>query len=186
MSKLVNFNFNELSRMNNDSAVTTQEHIMNTNAANYRLYNPYENKCMGGLDFATKQPNVFVNKSTEQLGPLGCNVSDNSLLKKSVLTNPNDKITLHDRPYNSVPYLGRGNVDVYEENKLRLGDTFKEKKSVTKINEQSFFDVKQFPMQDNIKQHYNNSKIESDTNSQWVRGGMDTRILFQNVDYSKK
>ena len=65
MSRLVNFNFNELSRINNDSAVTTQEHIMNTNAANYRLYNPYENKCMGGLDFATKQPNVFVNKSTK-------------------------------------------------------------------------------------------------------------------------
>ena len=133
MSKIFGFNFEEMSRIGNDPTVYTQENIMNTNAANYTIFNPFENKCQGGLDFATKQPNVFVNRSTGGIGPLGCNVNENSLLKKSILTNPNEKLTLHERPYKCVPFLGRGNVDVYEENKLRLGDTFKEKKKCVSI-----------------------------------------------------
>jgi len=79
---MVDFAFHQLSRINQDESAYTQENIMNSNMANYTTYNPYSNTCLGGLDFAVKQPNVFVNKSTYQLGPLGCNVADNSLLKK--------------------------------------------------------------------------------------------------------
>jgi len=183
---MVDFAFNQLSRIGQDEATHTQENIMNSNMSNYTIYNPYSNNCLGGLDVAVKQPNVFVNKSTHQLGPLGCNVNDNSLLKKSILTNPNVKLTLHERPYKTVPFLGKGNVDVYQENKLRLGDTFKEKKSVSQFNEQTFFDVEKYPMHSNIKKKMNQSKIESDAEPSWVRGGTDTRLLYQNVDYCKK
>jgi hypothetical protein len=186
MSKLVDFNFEQLSRIGNDQATYTQENIMNTNSSNYVLFNPFENKCNGGLDFATQQPNVFVNRSTRGIGPLGCNVQESSLLKKSELTNPNEKLTLHERPYKSIPFLGRGSVDVYEENKMRLGDTFKEKKSVSQLNEKPQFDVQQYPMQNELKKQYKTSKIETDVNPQWIRGGLDSRLLYQNIEYSKK
>jgi hypothetical protein len=186
MTRMVDFAFHQLSRINQDESAYTQENIMNSNMANYTTYNPYSNTCLGGLDFAVKQPNVFVNKSTYQLGPLGCNVADNSLLKKSILTNPNVKLTLHERPYKTVPFLGKGNVDVYQENKLRLGDTFKEKKSVSQFNEQCFFDVGKYPMNTNVKKKMQQSKIESDVMPQWMRGGTDSRLLYQNVNYCKK
>lgn len=186
MSQLFNFTFNQLSRIGQDESAYTQSNIMNTSIANYTTYNPYSNQCLGGLDIAVKQPNVFINKSTYQLGPLGCNVKDDSFLKKSVLTNPNVKLTLHERPYKTVPFLGKGNVDVYEENKLRLGDTFKEKKSVSQFNEQCFNDIDNYPMNHEVKNKIKNSKIEYDVDPFWMRGGTDTRILYQNVDYCKK
>lgn len=186
MSQVFDYTFHRLSRIGQDEINYTQENIMNNNISNYNIYNPFSNQCLGGLDFAVKQPNVFINKSTHQLGPLGCNVSDNSLLKKSILTNPNVKLSLHERPYKSVPYLGKGNVDVYQENKLRLGDTFKEKKSVSQFNEQPFNDIEHYPMHDEIRKKINNTKIESDVNPLWARGGTDTRILYQNIEYSKK
>lgn len=186
MSRIVDFTFNQLSRIGQDDSAYTQEHLMNTHMADYTTYNPYSNKCLGGLDFALKQPNVFVNKSTYQLGPLGCNVKDNSILKKGLLTNPKVKLTLHERPYKTVPFLGKGNVDVYQENKLRLGDTFKERKSVSQFNEQCFFNVEKYPMHSEIKKRLAQSKIEDDVHPHWSRGGTDTRLLYQNIDYCKK
>jgi hypothetical protein len=186
MTRTFDFTFNQLSRIGQDESTYTQENLMNTSISNYMIYNPYSNKCLGGLDFAVKQPNVFVNKSTYQIGPLGCNVKDSTLLKNSVLTNPNEKLTLHERPYKTIPYLGRGNVDVYNENKLRLGDTFKEKKSVSRFNEQCFNDIDKFPIHSDIKEKKFKSKLETDVDPLWMRGGTDTRILYQNVDYCKK
>jgi len=186
MSQVVDFTFNKLSRIGQDDSTYTQEHVMNTNIANYNIYNPFSNKCLGGLDLAVKQPNVFVNKSTHQIGPLGCNFSDSTILRKSVLTNQNIKLNLHERPYKSVPFLGKGNVDVYSENKLRLGDTLKEKKSVSKFNEQSHVDLDNYPLTNELKEKLNKSKIETDIDPLWLRGGTDTRLLYQNIDYNSK
>lgn len=183
---MIDFTFNQLSRIGQDDSAYTQEHIMNTNMADYTTYNPFSNQCGGGLDFAVKQPHVFVNKSTHQLGPLGCNVKANSLLKKGLLTNPKVKLTLHERPYKTVPFLGKGNVDVYQENKLRLGDTFKERKSVSQFNEQCFFNIEKYPMHSEVKKRLAHSKIEDDVHPTWMRGGTDTRLLYQNIDYCKK
>jgi hypothetical protein len=69
---------------------------------------------------------------------------------------------------------------------MRLGDTFKEKKSVSQLNEKPQFDVQQYPMQNELKKQYKTSKIETDVNPQWVRGGLDSRLLYQNIEYSKK
>ncbi len=77
-------------------------------------------------------------------------------------------------------------MDVYQENKIRLGDTFKEKKSVSQFNEQPFQDIANYPMQEDIKKKIQGTKIEADVNPLWMRGGTDTRILYQNVDYFKK
>ena len=186
MSRIVDYGFNELSRIGYDETVFTQDNIMNKNMSNYMTYNPYSNNCLGGLDFAVKQPNVFVNKSTYNVGPLGCNINDSSIITKGELTNNNIKLTLHERPYKTVPYLGKGNVDVYKENKIRLGDTFKEKKSVSKLNEKCFNNLGKYPINSGLKTKLDNSKIESDVHSDWIRGGVDSRNLFKTSDYSDK
>ena len=60
-------------------------------------------------------------KGTHQVGPLGYNIDDNSKLLNSKLTNMNCKISLQERPYKTVPYLGKGSVDVALENNLKFG-----------------------------------------------------------------
>ena len=185
MSRLVNFKFNELSRIGNDESTYTQEHLMNKQASSYNTYNPFSNKCLGGLDLALNQPNVFINQSTHQIGPLGCNVSDSNLLRKGNLTKQNVKLTLHERPYKCVPYLGRGNVDVYQENKLRLGDTMKEKKSVAQFNEQNYLNLDNYPIHEDIKENVKKCEMEQDVHPSWVRGETDTRLLYQNIAKKK-
>lgn len=185
MSNFIDFGFNSLSRLGNDDEVSTQDNIMNNNMSNYMTYNPYPKSCNGTFDFAYKQPNVFINKSTYQVGPLGCNVNESSVLTKGELTNPKIKLTLHERPYKTVPYLGNGNVDVFKENKIRLGDTFKEKKSVSKLNEKCFNNLGKYPMNEGLKHKLESSKIEDDTHLKWIRGGIDSRNLYKSSDYSK-
>ena len=41
-------------------------------------------------------------------------------------------------------------------------------------------------MNNEVKNKIKNSKIEYDVDPFWMRGGTDTRILYQNVDYCKK
>jgi hypothetical protein len=178
MSTTVDFKFDNLSRMQYDKSTFTQENIMNSNHANYTLFNPFNNNSNAGLNFATQQPNVFIN-GTYHLGPLGCNVKESTELEKSMLTNQNMKISLHERPYKTVPFLGKGNVDVGQENSLRLGDTFKEKKSVCQINETQYVNLNNFPCP------ALNNTIEHDAMNGWVRGGLGSREMYKNGEYCK-
>ena len=176
----MDFKFDNLSRIGNDESVYTQDNIMNNSVSKYMTFNPFENKCLGGADFAMKQSNVFVNKSTYGVGPLGCNINESTVLSKGILTNDNVKLTLRERPYLSVPYLGRGNAEVSKENKLRMGDTFKDKKSVVQMNEQCFNNLSKYPMNDGMKNKINGNK------SKWETSGVDTRNMYKTDEYTKK
>ncbi len=180
----VDFNFDNLSRMEYDNSTFTQQNKININHANYTLFNPYNNNCNGGINFATQQPNVFVN-GTYQVGPLGCNINQSSELNKGLLTNPHIKISLHERPYKTVPYLGKGNVDVGRENEMRLGDTFKEKKSVCRINESQYINLNKYPLQGKDNMTDTSKCIEQDAVSGWIRGGSGTREMYKNGEYCK-
>ena len=62
----------------------------------------------------------------------GCNVDINSKLKiGSEQTHPKCKLSLEERPYLTVPYLGRGLGDPELELQLKQGENFINKKIVT-------------------------------------------------------
>ena len=69
---LVDFRFDNLTRTQYDNSTFTQDNIMNTNLANYTLFNPFSKNCNGGLNFATQQPNVFVPSNIYLLSLLTC------------------------------------------------------------------------------------------------------------------
>jgi len=185
MSTLVNFNFDGLSRIGNDSTTFTQDNIMNMRQANYNTYNPYSMDCKGAMEFATSQPNVFFGGGTYSLGPGGCNVAESTVLNKSILTNPHIKISLHERPYKTVPYLGKGNVDVSLENSLLWGDDLREKKTSIRLNEQNFQSLEMYPLLNAERMTDPRLHIEGYGKSDWVRGGMQSRELYKNKEYKK-
>ena len=186
MSTLVNFNFDQLSRIGSDSTTFTQENILNMNHANYMTYNPYKMDCKGALEFATSQPNVFVN-GTYSVGPGGCNIAESTLLEKSILTNPHIKISLHERPYKSVPYLGKGNVDVTLENSLLWGDDLREKKSVLSVNENKndITNLELYPLMNPERMTDPRKHIEGSAAKDWIRGGIPSREIYKNKEYKK-
>lgn len=184
MSKVVDYAFNNISRIGQDEYTYTQENIMNNQFSSYLLTNLNHTNEKGALDFVTSNPTMNL-KSTHQLGPYGYNVNENTKLLNSKLTNLNCKINLQERSFKTVPYLGKGNVDVGLENNLRFGDTFKDKKSVCQLNEKCFQDVNEYPMQSNLKNDLKDAKkiIEESAVKGWIRGGVPSREIYKNKDY---
>ena len=63
----------------------------------------------------------------------GCTVNDETELKLGTMqTNPKCRISLQQRPFLTVPYLGRGAVDSITESKLQQGDAVSNRDIVAK------------------------------------------------------
>ena len=181
MSQTVDFMFNNISRIGQDTYNHTQEATINNAYASYTLTNFSEKNENKALSLSTKYPTMNM-QSTSQLGPYGSHVDDSSDLLKSKLTNANTRINLQERSYLTVPYLGKGSVDVGLENNLKFGDTFKEKKSSAQLNEKSYSDLEKFPLHKDLKNDTVNPKkhIEELAVKGWVRGGLPSREIYKN------
>ena len=184
MSNLVNFVFNGLGRTGYDDAAHTQLNKMNNGHSSYMLTNPYKANDGDAMALQAKFPTMNM-KGTNQVGPLGYNVDDSSKLLNSKLTNLNERISLQERPYKTVPYLGKGNVDVALENSLRFGETLKEKKSTVQLNEKPQCDVGAYPMNNDLKQAISSPSnwIEESASKDWIRGGLPSREMYKDKKY---
>lgn len=142
------------------------------------------------IDFATSQPNVFYNGSMEG-GVGGCKIDVSSKLRnEKVQTNGmGGKISLFERPFRTVPFLGRG---IYGggllESKLQQGNYILNKKSCNTITENSFNDYTFTPMVPSLKNTVQNPSnlVEGVASSGWVRGGIATRDFIRDQDYFKR
>ena len=179
MSKIVDFMFNNMSRIGEDDYNLTQDAQMNNGQASYNLTNLNNNNDNKMLDMMSKYPTIST-KGTYQLGPNGNNVDNSSKLLQSKMTNNNCKISLQERSYLTIPYLGRGNVDVGLENSLKFGTTLKEKKSSSQLNEQEYCDLKSYPLNKDLKQSMNEKRIEESAVKGWIRGGLPSREIYKN------
>ena len=172
----VGFYYNN-ERIGNDDLSMSQKNIMNQHQSNYSLFNPFNNDTKSSLEFSTRQPNIFIT-GTYGVGPLGCNIQESSQLQQSKNTQNNVKISLHQRSYLTVPFLGRGNVDVGRENELKFGDTFKERKSVVQMGEHEFLPLESYPIYDKEA-----VVAKSSVDSGWY-SGVNTRDLYKDKEYS--
>jgi len=184
MSKVVDFMFNNLSRIGQDEYNFTQDSMVNNGHASYMLTNLNQTNEKKAVQMFTSHPTMNL-KSTNQVGPYGYNVDESTKLINSKLTNANCKINLQERSYLTVPYLGRGNVDVGLENNLKFGDTFKEKKSASQLNEKPLCDLKEYPLHKDLKSsNVDPSKhIEESAVKGWIRGGLPSREIYKNKEY---
>lgn len=181
MSQVVDFMFNNISRIGQDPYNHTQDAYINNGTASYLLTNLNQNDEKSAMNLMTTYPTMN-SKSTTQVGPYGYNIDESTKLTQSKLTNLNCKINLQERSYLTVPYLGRGNVDVGLENSLKLGDTFKEKKSCILLNEKNQNNLEQYPLHKDLKSSVNdpNQCIEESAVKGWIRGGLPSREIYKN------
>lgn len=189
MSIIKDFTFDNLSRIGNDTCGLSQRNIQNTASANYMLSNFFSQDCnmTRPIDLATSQPNIFY-KGGYQVGAGGCNVDTNSqLLMGGIQSNPKCRVNLMERPFKTIPYLGRGPSNPVLESNIQQGNLNSNKKSVTNMSEQSLMPYSNYPLLPSIESNITNpaNLIEGIAADGWVRGGVPSRELQKNKDYKQ-
>jgi hypothetical protein len=165
--------------MRSDNTDKSQQTIMNTKFNNYMLSTYFsENRSDNHVKFATEQPSMMFTGinggASGGINPFTVDV-DSTLNIKKENARALEKLSLQQRPFLTVPYLGRGSCDTVLESQLKQGDIVANKKSVSTITEQSFNNM--YPLIDSIKETVTNPKylVQEAALDGWTRGGSATR-----------
>jgi len=140
------------------------------------------------ISLATTQPGVFYNGGYN-VGAGGCNTNDSSnLLIGTIQTHPRCRIDLFQRPFATVPFLGRGAVNPIIESQIQQEEMNVNKKSVTNLGEKSYIKYHQTPLLPSIKNKLTNPAncVEGAASEGWVRGGVPSRELTRDKDFFEK
>jgi hypothetical protein len=184
MTNTYDYTFQNMSRIGEDLCSLNQSESQNVKFGNYNLTNYHINDCTMSkpLNFALNQPNINFSGS-KQVGLGGCNIDINSeLLVGKTSTNQKDRLSLNQRPFVSVPYLGRGKADPDLETQLKQGDQYPNRKSINPSSEVSYVQYDNYPLISSIKDSVANpsNTIEDNADENWIRGGLPSRELTRD------
>jgi hypothetical protein len=187
MAFVTDYTFDNMSRIGNDTCFQDQETLQNISSCNYLLQNYFANDCTmkNPIALATSQPCVFYN-GPSPVGSGGCVVDDSSkLLIGSIQTHPKCRIDLFQRPFATVPYLGRGSVDPILESQIQQGELLTNKRSVNKLAEKSYIKYQSTPLLPSVQERVTNPAycVEGVASDGWIRGGVPSRELTRDRDY---
>jgi len=186
MAQASSFTFDSMSRIGNDQCSMDQNTIQNVEACNYLLENYGAND--GGMNrqikFATSQPGIFYSGGNS-MAVNGSNVDQsNSLLLGSINAHPRCRIDLFQRPFATVPFLGRGSVDPILEAQMQQGELLTNRRTVNRLAEQSYAKYVNTPMLKSVHDRVTDPRycVEGVASSGWVRGGVPSRDLNREVN----
>ena len=189
MSSVSNYLFDNMSRIGLDDCCKSQTDIQNVEYANHMLQNYFLSDCSmkNTKNLATSQPGVFYNGGYNS-DACGSNIDQNSKLQiGTIQTHPRCRIDLFQRPFCTVPFLGRGAVNPIIESQIQQGDTNINKKSVNNLSEKSYIKYHHSPLLQNVKERISGAQNSHDdaASKGWVRGGVASRELTRDADYFK-
>ena len=187
MSFVSGFTFDNMSRIGNDSCNLDQTQIQNVNASNYLLQNFFSNDCTmkKPIELATMQPGIQYSGGHGS-GAGGCNIDTSSQLQQgSLVTNPRCRIDLFQRPFATVPFLGRGSVDPLLESQIQQGELLTNRRSVNQLSEKNYGKYKNTPLLPDIKDRVTNPAycVEGVASDGWIRGGIPSRELTRDKNF---
>ncbi len=175
-----NYTFYNMARIENDNTTQTQESLQNERYADYTTTNYFsENATDSQIQFATQQPAVVPNSITGS--GVGSEKIENecNLLLETENERNLGRLNLMQRPFLTVPYLGRGSVDPTLELQLKEGELHEQKKSTSTVMTQSFMGYTLYPTNEDMENRTSDAKytVEESAMKGWVRGGEDTRSV---------
>jgi hypothetical protein len=172
MASLYPYTFNSTTRIRDDNSDRTQQNIMSTRHNDYMMSSYFSDKRSDDhVNFATAQPGIMFNGSVGSSNGITANTVDidSMLTIKNENSRTLEKLSLQQRPFLTVPYLGRGSADTALESQMMQGDVVTNKKSISTITEQSFMNNHIHPLLDNVKE----TSLDG-----WIRGGVATREMM--------
>ena len=186
MASIHDFKFEQTTRLGYDQTDVSQRTLQNSEYANY-LLDGFRPSCpmKNAIEFATSQPNINFTGS-RQISVGGTNIAESSKLLMNDLSKPKCRISLTERPYLTVPYLGRGKCDPDLESQIQQGDFANNKKSINPSSEVCYSAYYNTPMLPSLKATINNPAhlIESSAAEGWIRGGVPSRELARDKEYT--
>ena len=188
MATYSGYTFDNLSRIGLDQCNISQTDIQNIASCNYLTQNYFASDCSmkNPISLATTQPGIMYNGGYNS-GAGGCNIDTSSMLQiGTIQTNPRCRIDLFQRPFATVPFLGRGSVNPVMESQIQQGEQLGNKRSVNNLSEKSYIKYHQTPLLPAVKQRMDTSKIENDASEGWIRGGVPSRELTRDGDFFNK
>ena len=188
MATYSGYTFDNLSRIGLDQCNISQTDIQNVASCNYLTQNYFASDCTmkNVRELATTQPGIMYNGGFNS-GAGGCNIDTSSMLQiGTIQTHPRCRIDLFQRPFATVPFLGRGSVNPVMEAQIQQGEQIVNKRSVNTLSEKSYIKYHQTPLLPAVKERMNTSKIETDASEGWIRGGVPSRELTRDGDFFNK
>ena len=187
MAFVSNYTFDNISRIGNDNCCIDQKSIQNIGYCNYTLQNYFASDCSmkKPIDLATTQPGIFYNGGFN-VGAGGCNIDESSKLQiGTIQTHPKCRIDLFQRPFATVPFLGKGSVNPIIESQIQQGELNTNKRTITNLSEKSYIKYHNTPLLPTVKDRLTNPvySVEGVASSGWVRGGVPSRELTRDKDY---
>jgi|TARA_B110000285_G_scaffold16308_1_gene16030 hypothetical protein len=184
MANVNDYTFFNTGRIGMDVDSLSESEKQYVKNADYMLSNHFASDCTMSkpMDVALSQPSMFY-KGSNQVGVGGCNIDENSnLLLGSQLTHGSEKITLNERAFKTVPYLGKGRGDVDLESQLTQGESLINKKSMNPSSEVSYINYKNYPLIPSVAESLANpsAHIEDSADENWIRGGLPSRDLVRD------
>ena len=181
MSVVKDYTFYNLDRIEDDSTCQTQRTQQNTRFSSHVLANNFTDGTQ--VKFATEQPAVFPFGANGGSAVGGARVDDESILYlKTEEERALGRLQLLQRPFLTVPYLGKGSCDPDLESQLLQGEVVGDKKSVSTIMAQSFMGYTLYPSSGKMEERVNDARftVEEAALDGWVRGGAATRDMAED------
>ncbi len=180
-----NYTFDNLSRLGDDAYDISERNLQNNRFNTHMTTSYYPCAMDKPISFALNQPNVFYSGGF--VG--GCNIeADSNLRIGSIQTSPHAKISLQQRPFATVPYIGRGAPKPVLEARIQQGDYIRNRKSCGTIADTAVHHRHYTPLVPSLQATISNAAnlVEEAAHSDWIRGGIPTRSIIKDQDYKEK
>ena len=175
----MSFTFNNMGRMGTDVTDQTQKNVYNTRFANHTLSNYFSEMTSDShVKFAVDKPTMVIHGATLGPGIAGSVIDKESHLQLGVEQERSmERVQLMQRPFLTVPYLGRGSCDPALESQLQQGEIVSDKKSISTIMEKSFASYSLYPTDEKMEERVKNPAyiVQEAAFDGWTRGGASSK-----------
>lgn len=179
------------SRLGNDKCEISNSTVQSEYPGKYMVSNYHSCDCAAPnvSEVAYSQPNIYYKDGYGHSSLDGCNIDRDSFMRNgSIITHQgNTPQQLFERPFLTVPYMGRGVGNTCTESELITGDQTSIKRqcnTLAGITINNYFT----PLVPCLKNNVQNPihLIPEVAKNGWVRGGVPSRQIIKNIDYGQK
>ena len=182
-------NLNKLTRVGDDICYNTSRNFQSYSVCDYMTtaYKDCECAAQNVDAIAMSEPTITYRDGYGWTSVDGCNIDADSTIRNSHnLTNMRYIQQLYTRPYNTVPYMGRGKTDAVLESVLQSGEDTSQKKQCNTLS--GIYIDRFVPMVPCLAENVQNPVhlVEEVVSKDWIRGGIPSRDIVRNTDYLMK
>ena len=179
MANISDYKFNNLTGTGNDACYLNESELQNKEYSAY-MTSKFSGPINNAANLALSN-NLLWYEGNNSVGSLGSSINESNslLLGRQKDTHPETKLSLRERTFKSIPYLGRGKGNIDVESTLMHGeDHCENKKSLFPVSEQSYLEHSNYPLIKEIEETITNPKyLVEGSHNDWIRGGLPSREL---------